>query len=59
MDQDEVEVHKDAKRERGQYPTILIELARSIIYIYIYIYSLWDILCWVFFFETHETTSCV
>ena len=29
MDQDEVEVHKDAKRERGQYPAILTELAWS------------------------------
>ena len=27
MDQDEVEVHKNAKRERGQYPAILTELA--------------------------------
>ena len=30
MARDEVEVHKDAKRERGQYPTILTELAWSI-----------------------------
>ena len=30
MDQDEVEVHKDAKRERGQYPAMLPELAWSI-----------------------------
>ena len=30
MDRDEVEVHKDAKRERGQYPAILTELAWSI-----------------------------
>ena len=29
MDRDEVEVHKDAKRELGQYPAILIELAWS------------------------------
>ena len=27
MDQDEVEVHKNAKREPGQYPAILTELA--------------------------------
>ena len=27
MDRDEVEVHKNAKRERGQYPAILTELA--------------------------------
>ena len=27
---DEVEVHKDAKRERGQYPAILTEIAWSI-----------------------------
>ena len=30
MDRDEVEVHKDAKREFGQYPAILTELAWSI-----------------------------
>ena len=30
MDRDEVEVHKNAKRERGQYPAILNELAWSI-----------------------------
>ena len=30
MDQDEVEVHKDAKREQGQYPAISTELAWSI-----------------------------
>ena len=30
MDRNKVEVHKDAKRERGQYPTILTELAWSI-----------------------------
>ena len=30
MDRDEVEVHKNAKRERGQYPAILTELAWSI-----------------------------
>ena len=30
MDRDEVEVHKDAKREQGQYPAILTELAWSI-----------------------------
>ena len=30
MDRDEVSVHKDAKREQGQYPAILIELAWSI-----------------------------
>ena len=30
MDQDEVEVHKNAKRERHQYPAILTELAWSI-----------------------------
>ena len=29
MDLDEVEVHKDAKREWGQYPAILTELAWS------------------------------
>ena len=29
-DRDEVEVHKNAKRARGQYPTILTELAWSI-----------------------------
>ena len=27
MDRDEVEVHKNVKRERGQYPAILTELA--------------------------------
>ena len=27
MDRDEVEVHKNAKRKRGQYPAILTELA--------------------------------
>ena len=30
MDQDEVEVHKLAKKERGQYPAILTEQAWSI-----------------------------
>ena len=30
MDRDEVEVHKNAKRERGQYPAILTKLAWSI-----------------------------
>ena len=30
MDRDEVEVHENAKRERGQYPAILTELAWSI-----------------------------
>ena len=30
MDRDEVEVHKNAKRERGQYQAILTELAWSI-----------------------------
>ena len=30
MDRDEVEVHKNAKRERGQYPAILTELGWSI-----------------------------
>ena len=30
MDRDEVEVHKNARRERGQYPAILAELAWSI-----------------------------
>ena len=30
MDRDEVEGHKDAKRERAQYPAILTELAWSI-----------------------------
>ena len=30
MDQDEVEVHKNAKKERGQYPAILTEQAWSI-----------------------------
>ena len=30
MDRDEVEVHKDANRERSQYPAILTELAWSI-----------------------------
>ena len=30
MNQDVVEVHKDAKRERGQYPAIFTELAWSI-----------------------------
>ena len=30
MDRHEVEVHKNAKRERGQYPAILTELAWSI-----------------------------
>ena len=30
MDRDKVEVHKDAKGERGQYPAILTELAWSI-----------------------------
>ena len=30
MDRDEVEVHKDAKRERGRHPAILTELAWSI-----------------------------
>ena len=30
MDRDEVEVHNNAKRERGQYPAILTELASSI-----------------------------
>ena len=31
MDQDEVEVHKNVRKERGQYPAILTELAWSII----------------------------
>ena len=30
MDRDEVEVHKLAKKERGQYPTILTEQTSSI-----------------------------
>ena len=30
MDRDEVEVHKNVKRDRGQYPAILTELAWSI-----------------------------
>ena len=30
MDRDEVEVHKNVKRERGQYPAILTEIAWSI-----------------------------
>ena len=30
MDRDEVEVHKNAKRERGQYPATLTKLAWSI-----------------------------
>ena len=30
MDRDEVEVHKNVKREQGQYPAILTELAWSI-----------------------------
>ena len=30
MDRDELEVHKNVKRERGQYPAILTELAWSI-----------------------------
>ena len=30
MDRDEVEVHKLAKKERGQYPVILTEQTRSI-----------------------------
>ena len=30
MDRDEVEVHKYAKKERGQYPAILTEQAWSI-----------------------------
>ena len=30
IDRDEVEVHKNIKRERGQYPAILTELAWSI-----------------------------
>ena len=30
MDRDEVEVHKNVRRERGQYPAILTELAWSI-----------------------------
>ena len=30
MDQDEVEVHKNVRKERGQYPAILTELAWSI-----------------------------
>ena len=29
MNRDEVEVHKNAKREQGQYPAILTELALS------------------------------
>ena len=33
MDLDFVSVHKNAKREIGQYPAILTELAWSIIYI--------------------------
>ena len=30
MDRDEVEVHENAKKERGQYPAILAEQAWSI-----------------------------
>ena len=30
MDRDEVEVHKNIKKERGQYPAILTKLAWSI-----------------------------
>ena len=30
MDRDEVEVHKNVKRERGQYPAILTDLVWSI-----------------------------
>ena len=33
MDRDEVEVHKNVKRERGQYPAILTEVAWSIKYL--------------------------
>ena len=33
IDQDEFEVHKHAKRERGRYPAILTELAWSIKYL--------------------------
>ena len=30
MDRDEVKIHKNAKKERGQYPAILTEQAWSI-----------------------------
>ena len=35
MDRDEVEVHKNVKRERGQYPAILTELDSASPYILI------------------------
>ena len=38
MDRDEVEVHKNVKRERGQYPAILTELAWSS---YLFIFEYW------------------
>ena len=34
MDRGEVEVHKNAKKEQGQYPAILTEQAWSIFRIY-------------------------
>ena len=40
MDRDEVEVHKNVKRERGQYPAILTELAWSIKDLFIFTF-LW------------------
>ena len=59
MDRDEVEVHKYAQKERGQYPAILTEKALSIkdllyghIYMDIYIYIYGYIIIWIYYLET-------
>ena len=48
MDRDEVEVHKQANKERGQYPAILTEQA----------WSIKDLL-YDFFSSTEEEASCM
>ena len=49
MDRDEVEVHKNVKRERGQYPAILTELA----------WSIKDLLYGIKSTEKHDLRTCL
>ena len=57
MDQDEVEVHKNAKRERGQYPAILTELAWLIKDLLYGIKSTEKMFCTCLFSSTEKETS--
>ena len=58
MDQDEVEVNKNAKRERGQYPAILTELAWLIKDLLYGIKSTEkNVLCTCLFSSTEKETS--